>query len=113
MADVQSGLYIPTEELEDASTRIERHNHYAHAQEKFVKNVILYIDDNAVLYYDKTFHKPVSKDELRDLYLDGVIVEVVSAGFMCTPKGYDPLGYLVCDIGSVNELRTIDSPTEQ
>ena len=60
----------------------KRDNHYATADEKFVKRVILYgkvedpDDDQTAnaLYYDKNFENPVYNDEVEDLFLDGAII---------------------------------------
>lgn len=52
----------------------KRHNHYAKADEKFVKRTIIFSngDDNRA-FYDKECTEPVYNDEAVDLFLDGVV----------------------------------------
>lgn len=64
--------------------------HYAKAHEKFVKSTILYMSQDrnsgkAYLYYDKDYNAPVYKDELEDLFLDGVVIRANKIG---TPEQY-------------------------
>lgn len=52
----------------------KRHNHYAKADEKYVKRTIIFSngDDNHA-FYDKECTEPVYNDEVVDLFLDGVV----------------------------------------
>lgn len=48
---------------------------YATAEEKFVKATILYANDSKALFYDAAAKKDaVKKADLKDLFLNGIVV---------------------------------------
>lgn len=49
---------------------------YANADEKFVKNTIIYVDSlhSGYPYYDPEMTKPVYNDDMVELYLNGVLL---------------------------------------
>lgn len=54
---------------------IKKEHIYAKADEKFVKTTVLYANSSKVLFYDKEAKlDKVKKDELKDLFLKGVVV---------------------------------------
>lgn len=61
---------------------------YADAEEKYVKNVVLYVSSNEKLYYDAELTNAVNGVDLAELYLKGVVVSY--AGYYCTPTGFVP-----------------------
>lgn len=78
-----------------------RENHYATSEEKFVHTTILYgklksggfdnDNDTAIhaVYYDKNFENPVYKDEMKELFLDGVIYTVPNSPIIIRPSDYN------------------------
>lgn len=87
---------------------IKRHNHYAKADEKFIKTTILYVGPSGDspepwLYYDKDFKDPVYVDELEDLYLDGVEVYVISQMDSSQTAYIKPL-MCVVDLGKIGVM---------
>lgn len=47
---------------------------YANSDEKFVKTLLIYADENTKLYYDAEFENSVKSAELKDLFLAGVTI---------------------------------------
>lgn len=78
---------------------------YAKAEEKYVKQVILYGDTTTKnIYFDEEFHQPVPRDELYDLFLKGFTLKY-NGSFMYKPvkysKGSNSDTYLFIDIEEV------------
>lgn len=78
---------------------------FARSEEKFVKNVVLYgKPDDKYLYTDEAFTKKLTKDELFDLAIKGVVVKY--DGLCYTPLifGYDKTKPCVTiTIGTLNQ----------
>lgn len=82
----------------------KRTNHYAKEDEKFVKTTIVYIEINpdgntGTLYYDKDLKNPVYKDELEDLYLDGIEPFILDA-----MRGRTYLKPLFCTVDGISVI---------
>lgn len=53
---------------------VKRDNVYAHADEQFVKTLIVHANESNELFYDEALENPVTTDELQDLFLKGLTV---------------------------------------
>lgn len=57
-----------------------KENVYAKYEEKFVKTTVLYANGSKALFYDKEAkNDKVAKDDLQDLFLNGVTVFMTDA----------------------------------
>lgn len=55
---------------------------YADAAEKFVKNVVLYLEElDGALYYDEDYVEEVNGAELENLFLKGLVIKSPSGEY--------------------------------
>lgn len=68
-----------------------RNNIFADSEDKFVKNVLVYADaDDGHLFYDSAKSIKIPKDELKDLFMKGMIIFLTDAYYI--PVGYKESG---------------------
>lgn len=60
---------------------------YANESEKFVKTLLVHVNESKELFYDEAFEKPVLAADLKDLFLKGMTV--VSGEKFLAPLCFD------------------------
>ena len=61
---------------------------YANADDKFVKNTIVYANDGFVICHDATFTKTIHPSEIEDIFLNGMLIKTYVTEGYTTPASY-------------------------